>query len=608
MLQLPCSAAAAEESASEGAASKGSVSKGSAAEEYASAEDRVVLTIGDTSTRSGGRYHENMGLWRYLADLVGVEIQYDYMAPEEYNARLASGDLPDIVATQNNLSTILENGVALNADPYLEEYVPNLLKGDARLTYDVFKQLGGKDGGFYFFPAKIGYNGVGFDNEASIRGYVVRWDYYKELGYPAINNEDDYLNVLQQMYANHPFTEEGYPTYLYGTDNFSGYDTAFRAELSLDYWVAHKYQNNIFTNEIFDGYTDPAHSMWWAVMEWQNKLYRAGKEDGSYDMEVFTQSLEQFNAKCRRGQYLGLHSVKGALYEEKIKTDPNTLSGYYMVPTAATNYYTNVYQLLGNGSGYMWFISANSRHKEEALKFFNYMSDPDFVRELILGRRGETWDYDEDGVPKMNAYGQKQLDAYKAGSTNPDNYFVRWGSFDKMPSNWPILRDNLLHPDGYTEDFATITREYEIKTMTNNISRDLCEHYGVDLPTDAFYKAGGLDFRNDCGEAISSCMSSLKRDQLNILSEAEAILQEVQVDLILSETDEEWEAIRDETIRELVELGEPEVFTAYQKMWNDAAAVIVPLVQQVQIRNGIDPYTPEEYADHPGAGTEVQEP
>ena len=66
LLQLPCSAAAAEGSAAEGTASKGSVSKGSAAEEYASAEDRVVLTIGDTSTRSGGRYHENMGLWRYL--------------------------------------------------------------------------------------------------------------------------------------------------------------------------------------------------------------------------------------------------------------------------------------------------------------------------------------------------------------------------------------------------------------------------------------------------------------------------------------------------------------------------------------------------------------
>ena len=74
-------------------------------------------------------------------------------------------------------------------------------------------------------------------------------------------------------------------------------------------------------------------------------------------------------------------------------------------------------------------------------------------------------------------------------------------------------------------DFATITREYKIATMANNISRDICEHYGVELPTDSFYKAGGLDFRNDCGEAISSCMSSLNRDQLNILSKADELLK-----------------------------------------------------------------------------------
>ena len=103
-------------------------------------------------------------------------------------------------------------------------------------------------------------------------------------------------------------------------------------------------------------------------------------------------------------------------------------------------------------------------------------------------------------------------------------------------------------------------------------------------------------------------MSSLNRDQLNILSKADAVLTDAQVDLILAETDEEWEAIRDEKIRELVALGEPEVFKAYQKMWNEAAEVIVPLVRQVQIKNGIEPYTPEDYADYPGGGTEVQEP
>ena len=143
--------------------------------------------------------------------------------------------------------------------------------------------------------------------------------------------------------------------------------------------------------------------------------------------------------------------------------------------------------------------------------------------------------------------------------------------------------------------------------MTNNISKDICEHYGVELPTDVFYECGGLDFRNDCGEAIASCMNSLDQDQLHIISESEELLKDAQPDLILAETDEKWEAVRDEVISKLMELDEPAVFKAYQKMWNEAAAVIVPMVYEVQRRNGVEPYTPEQYADHAG-GTEVKEP
>ena len=128
-----------------------------------------------------------------------------------------------------------------------------------------------------------------------------------------------------------------------------------------------------------------------------------------------------------------------------------------------------------------------------------------------------------------------------------------------------------------------------------NISKDICAHYGVELPTDAFYQAGGLDFRNDCGEAITSCMSSMTREHLRVIARAEEILDSVWVDLTLAETDEEWNAIRDETVRQLVELGEPEVFEAYRQQWNAAAAIIVPLVQEAQISNGIEPYTPEQY-------------
>ena len=65
--------------------------------------------------------------------------------------------------------------------------------------------------------------------------------------------------------------------------------------------------------------------------------------------------------------------------------------------------------------------------------------------------------------------------------------------------------------------------------------------------------------------------------------------------------------MRSDGVRQLVELGEPEVFRAYQKMWDKAADVVVPLVRQMQIRNGVEPYTPEDYADY-GKGTEVNRP
>ena len=571
-------------------------------------DDRPVLTIGDVTDRTSSRIdgENQLGLWQYLEDQLGMEIRFVYLTQDAYAAGLASGNLPDIVATDNNLSTILENGVALNADPYLEEYVPNFLQGETRLAYDVFKKLlnENEDDGFYFFPQKIGYNGVGYTNNPYNRGYVVRWDYYKELGYPPINSEDDFLNVLQQMHANHPFTEEGYPTYLLGSSNFAGYATAFQSEVSLDYWAAYKYQNNIFTNEVFDGYTDPAHSMWWTSMAWYNKLYRAGREDGSFDLEIFTQTGEQYDIKCARGQYLGLSYGKSSLYSEKVKTDPDTLAGYGLVPTSATNLYTNVYQLLGNGSHYMWFISANSPHKEAALRLFNYMCDPYFLREAMMGRQGVTWDYDREGVPRLTEYGQEQFDAFTSGNAAEDNYYAWWGSYKNLSSNWPLLRDNVKHPDGYPLDFVTMSREYAVASMTNNISKDICEHYGVELPSDAHYKAGGLDFRNDCGEAISSCMSSLNRDQLRVLTAAEAVLSDVYVDLCLAETDEEWIRLRDETLRKLIDLGEPEVFKAYKVKWDAAADVIVPLVREAQIANGVEPYTPEQYGRYPWTGTE----
>ena len=84
-------------------------------------------------------------------------------------------------------------------------------------------------------------------------------------------------------------------------------------------------------------------------------------------------------------------------------------------------------------------------------------------------------------------------------------------------------------------------------------------------------------------------------------------MADASVDLCLAEDDEQFNTIRDDTIRRLTELGEPEVFRDYKQMWDAAAAVIVPLVREAQISNGVQPYTPEQYKDH-GLGSKAVKP
>ena len=133
----------------------------SAVAETADAQVRIVLTIGDWDDRTENRYdgENQLGIWQYLEDQLGVEIEYVHLGEGQYETALASGNLPDIVATNNDLSGILKAGVALNVEPYLEEYAPNLLKGDAGLAYRVIKQINHDEDGFWFIPQQIGISG-----------------------------------------------------------------------------------------------------------------------------------------------------------------------------------------------------------------------------------------------------------------------------------------------------------------------------------------------------------------------------------------------------------------------------------------------------------------
>ena len=86
----------------------------------ADTQECVVPTIGDWDDRTEKRYdgESQLGNRQYPEDQLGVEIEYVHLSEGEYETALSSGNLPDIVATNNDLSGILEARAALNVESY----------------------------------------------------------------------------------------------------------------------------------------------------------------------------------------------------------------------------------------------------------------------------------------------------------------------------------------------------------------------------------------------------------------------------------------------------------------------------------------------------------
>ena len=65
-------------------------------------ENLVVLTIGDTTYRAAPRMSgdDQLAIWKYLEEQPNVEFRLVYLSPEDYDAALTSGNLPDIVSTK----------------------------------------------------------------------------------------------------------------------------------------------------------------------------------------------------------------------------------------------------------------------------------------------------------------------------------------------------------------------------------------------------------------------------------------------------------------------------------------------------------------------------
>lgn len=130
-----------------------------------------------------------------------------------FETRSAAGDLGDLVffnGDEVTLQEMITAGLLMNMEPYLEgKDIMRFETAIRKVNADISPK------GIYAVPSELSQNAPTEPAETiePTYGPYIRWDLYKQLGYPKMETLEDILPILRQMQQLEPKTAAGEKTY-----------------------------------------------------------------------------------------------------------------------------------------------------------------------------------------------------------------------------------------------------------------------------------------------------------------------------------------------------------------------------------------------------------
>lgn len=547
------------------------------------AESPAVVTVAFWHTEGLEDTWPSSNELKLLKERHNIELDFQYYDTDQFALLMAGGELPDIVTCgPDYLTTVLDNDLALNLNDYLDQ-MPNLSLDIYTASNELSTLLlGGEEKGLYFLAPGIGPESAGGDDNSSW-GIRVRWDLYKELGCPEINNMDDFIQVMKDMVALYPENENGEQVYGIATCNLyarwyqMGCQLMESGGLNPWIWGGTMYMSGWEDTTLYNGYTDFDHSAYWTAMEFWNKCWR----EGLLDPDSFIMTRAELQAKYTANRYVAAPPYEGAeIYAEASKADPNTLMGIVSLPTPATFVFADKLMLTGNMPSDNIFVNAKSDNIENALKVIDFFHDPDVIRMIYNGVQGVDWDYDEDGVPYLTEKYFSDLATYGNGT---DEYKLATGIQGQF-TEWTIYQGGAIHPDGYPYDLGRMT-ENRAKVL-NPLLADVAATYGQATHADAFMQlvkdGKTISVVGDYGQMIATGINNVPMDIQRIMDECAKICEMAIPELVMAESDEEYEEIQTRILSELEAAGEPTAWAWAEEQFNTVKAEMQPIFDEAK--------------------------
>lgn len=426
-----------------------------------------------------------------LKELFNVEFN---IIPEQdgvYETRMEEGELGDIViwgSVDDKYQKAIEAGLLYDwdEDDLVETYGPAIVKYmqiPMEHNRDLTAELTGDENNrtLYGFGGEVG----GVDNTAHqqfMYSWDIRWDLYKELGYPEVKDMEDLKDVFIRMKEICPKDDNGKETYALSMwPDWDGDMVMYVKCLATAYYgydgdkglgLYDPQTGNFYDTLMEDG-------PYLEMLKWVNSLYR----EGLVDPDSMTTNYNKMNEKViAGGVFFSVFNYAGSLSYNTVQHLEDGKMMYSMKPTEAA---TMVYGLNPMGGTHIYSIGANTAYPERCMQILDYLTTPEGRMNFEYGPRGEFWDYDEDGFTYFTDLGYACNKTLETDISKDSSYS---GTFKDGRQQWNNLTWALdaENPDSNGETFNDEQWNSTVFASEYEIQDDWRNYTGFQTPNDYF--------------------------------------------------------------------------------------------------------------------------
>lgn len=472
-----------------------------------------------------------------------------------FDTRMESGNLGDIVVLgEKEYLKAMETGMLFDweEDNLLAEYGPYIKEN---MSYALEKSRGmSDDGKIYGMGNEVATSST--DLQSFFYTWDIRWDLYKELGYPEVKDMDDLLQVFIDMKEICPKDDAGNPTYAFSLwPDWDGDMVMYVKSTATAYYGYDEFGVGFYnpTDGKFIGCLDD-NSPYLEMLKFYNQLYQNDLLDPDSMTATYDTAIEKIK---KGGTFASIFNYSGYL---AYNTDAHASEGKMMRSLTPEEATPIVYGMNVLGSNNYWGIGAKTEYPELCMEILNYLATPEGRMITEYGPKGVTWDYDEDGNTYFTELGKKtNVD----GSTQMEGGYSGTFKDGQLQINCITWALDASNPDSNGETYNDEQWKSNQEEAKYDIDRDWREYTGANSINEYMSKG---NYRVAPG---SGYVATPKSDELKTTwAQVTTCIVDSSWKAIYAETDEEYDAIVAEMIQKAKAYG-------YQTCWdwsNDEAA------------------------------------